>query len=183
MLPMAGTEPGDRMTPGAEPGARRLAQPPSTRYAGRPGGPGPASGGAESTRSALPGPLARALVVGVAGAGALVAVGAIFASTAGLLFTSGAAGAGVGLVLARAAVPRNDARPVTRRAVAWLAIGLAIAAVVVGAVVTWLFARQGGGTLGPVDYLLTTFGPFVPAEAVIAALAAAWGASAGPVQG
>jgi hypothetical protein len=29
---------------------------------------------------------------------------------------------------------------------------------------------------------MTTFGPFVPGEAAIAALAAAWGAHAGPVQ-
>ena len=50
------------------------------------------------------------------------------------------------------------------------------------AVATGSYARGEGGTLGLVDYLLTTFGPFVPGEAVIAALAAWWGANAGPVQ-
>jgi hypothetical protein len=33
-----------------------------------------------------------------------------------------------------------------------------------------------------VDYLFETFGPFVPAEALLAALAAWWGAGIGPVQ-
>lgn len=129
------------------------------------------------------GPLARAVVVAAIGAAALVAVGAIFASTVGLLFTSGATGAAVGLVLARAAVPPDDPRAVPRRTVAWLAIGLSIVAIVLADVATWLIARQEGGTLGLLDYLSTTFGPFVPAEPLLAAVTAWWGASAGPVQG
>jgi hypothetical protein len=122
------------------------------------------------------------LLVAAIGATALVVVGAILASTAGLLFTAGASGAAIGLVLARAAVPRGEARPVARRSVAWLAVGLAIAAVGVAAVATWVVARGEGGTLGIVDYLLETFGPFIPGEAIVAGLAAAWGANAGPVQ-
>jgi hypothetical protein len=110
-------------------------------------------------------------------------VAAILASTTGLLFTSGVTGAGVGLVLARASAPRGAARPITRRAVAWLAVALSIAAVGVAAVATWLVARGEGGTLGLLDYLWTTFGPFIPGEAIVAAVAAAWGAGAGPVQG
>jgi hypothetical protein len=160
-------------------GARKLAEPPSARYADR---PEPGHDGA-STASGLRGPLARALVVAAAGAVALVALGALFASTIGLLFTSGATGAAVGLVLARAAVPPADPRAVPRRTVEWLAIGLAIAAIVIADVATWLIGRQEGGTLGLLDYLLTTFGPFIPGEAVLAALGAWWGASAGPVQG
>lgn len=112
----------------------------------------------------------------------MLVVGAILASTAGLLFLAGLTGAGIGLVLSRAAVPRNEARPVARRRIAWLAIAVSIAAVVGAAIATWLVARNEGGTLQLVDYLLETFGPFVPAEAVLAALAAAWGANAGPVQ-
>ena len=46
----------------------------------------------------------------------------------------------------------------------------------------WAYALGEGGTLGLLDYLLQTFGPFVPAEAVIAAVTAWWGAGAGPVQ-
>ncbi len=92
-------------------------------------------------------------------------------------------GAAVGLVLARvAAAPAGLASPIARRTVAWIAIGLSLAAVVVSAVATWAYARGEGGTLGLIDYLLTTFGPFVPAEAVLAAVTAWWGASVGPVQ-
>jgi hypothetical protein len=182
---MAGTEPGDRATPPAAQSARRLATPPSARYAEARGAGGPAPTGQPATdapRSALTGPLMRAVLVAVAGAGALLVVGAILASTAGLLFVAGITGGAIGLVLARAAVPRSDARPLARRTVAWLAVGLAIAAVAIGAIATWFFARGEGGTLGLLDYLLETFGPFVPGEALVAAVAAAWGAHAGPVQ-
>jgi hypothetical protein len=178
-------DPGERRTPGermasvSDAGARKLAQPPSARYLDRPG-PGH---DAAPTGARLRGPLAKALVVAAAGAVALVALGAIFASTIGLLFTSGATGAAIGLVLARAAVPPDDPRAVPRRTVEWLSIGLAIAAIVVAGIATWIIARQEGGTLGPLDYLVTTFGPFVPGEAVLAALGAWWGASSGPVQG
>ena len=182
---MAGTEtnePGERRTPGermagvSAAGSRRLAEPPSNRYTegARPGDVPSGTG--------LRGPLARALVIAAVGTAALVAVGAVFASTVGLLFTSAVAGAGIGLVLARAAVPPGDPRAVARRTVVWTAIALAISAVVVAGVATWLYARQEGGTLGLVDYLFTTFGPFVPGELLIAAIAAWWGASAGPVQ-
>lgn len=128
-------------------------------------------------------PLLKALLIAAAGAVLLFAVGAIFASTVGLLAVSTTMGAGTGLVLARARVPDAEGRVALRqRQVTWLAVGLAAAAVAVAALATWLFARSIGGTLGPVDYLLTTFGPFVPAELVLASLAAAWGARAGPVQ-
>lgn len=116
------------------------------------------------------------------GAGALFVVGALLASTAGLLFTAGATGGGIGLVLARAAAPRGEGRPVARRNVAWIAVGLAIGAVAVASVATWVVARGEGGTLGLVDYLLETFGAFVPGEAIVAGLAAVWGANTGPVQ-
>jgi hypothetical protein len=180
---VADTEPGDRSTPPGDPAARRLARPPGERYG--PGNVGTGTTGgtpAAGTASALPGPLVRALLVSVAGAAALFVVGALLASTAGLLFTSGITGAAIGLVLARAALPRTGARPAGRGTVAWIAITLALAAVTVAAAATWLFARQEGGTLGLLDYLLEAFGPFIPGEAVIAAVAAAWGANAGPIQ-
>jgi hypothetical protein len=112
-----------------------------------------------------------------------VLVGAVLASTFGLLFVAGITGALIGLVLSRAAAPLDETRrPVSRRTLAWLAIALSLGAVAVASVATWLIARAEGGTLQLVDYLLTTFGPFVPAEAVIAAVAAWWGAMTGPVQ-
>ncbi len=174
--------PGERSpapAPG-EAGARRLDRAPSDRYASR---ILTATGDAVSTRaSGLRGPLARALLVSLAAAIALVGVGALLASTAGLLLSAGIGGGAIGLVLARAAVPGDGARPVARRTLGWLAVGLAIGAVAVAAVATWVIAQQEGGVLGLVDYLAETFGPFIPGEAVIAALAAAWGANAGPVQ-
>lgn len=174
-------EPGDRVTPGEERTRRQLERPPSERYApvGSGSGDGPAAG---TTGPALVGPLLLATLVGAGGAGVLVLVGAIFASTVGLLFISGAIGAAVGLILARAAVPAEGARPMTRRTVTVLALVLTLAAIVGAAVVTWLYARSEGGTLGLLDYLLTTFGPFVPGELIIGAVAASWGANAGPVQ-
>ena len=156
----------------------RLAEAPSRRYAPADRQP---RGGGDGT--ALAGPLARAGVVALAGAVALVFVGSVLASTAGLLFVSGLAGGGIGLVLARAAAPREDTRVATpRRTVSLLAVALALGAVSLAATATWLIAGLEGGTLGLVEYLLATFGPFVPAEAVIASLAAWWGATSGPVQ-
>jgi hypothetical protein len=120
--------------------------------------------------------------VSIAGAVLLTVVGTVLASTAGLLIVAGAMGAAVGLVLARAAVATEGASPVPRRRVALMAVGLSIAAVAIAAVATWLYARSEGGALGLIDYLFEAFGPFVPAEAVFASVAAWWGASVGPVQ-
>ena len=189
MPPMASQQPGDAPRPstgpagradGAETMGRRLDAPPSDRYGDAPGT------GTEraNTKASAAGPLARATIAAVVGAAALVLVGAVLASTAGLLFVAGVTGAAIGLVLARARVPGADgASPaLDSAAVTWLAVSLALAAVVVAAIGTWVIARGEGGVLGPIDYLLETFGPFVPAEAVVAALTAAWGASAGPIQ-
>jgi hypothetical protein len=135
----------------------------------------------------LPDPLLRSILVAVGGALVLTVVGAILTSTAGLLFAAGVTGACVGLVLARAAAPTGgsgalDAVAVARRRVAWLSIGVSLGAVLAAAIATWLIARAEGGVLGPIDYLLETFGPFVPGEAVTATLGAWWGASNGPIQ-
>jgi hypothetical protein len=162
---------------------KRLAEPPSTRYAARerplaPDGPtGDAAPG-----SPLRGPLLRAVLAAVVGAGALVLVGGILAATFGLLLISGATGAVIGLVVARAAVPGGAAKPAPRATVIRAAVGLALLAIVVSDAGLWLLARQQGGSLGLLDFLWETFGPFVPGEALVATLAAWWAASAGPVQ-
>ncbi len=140
-------------------------------------------------RASLAGPLARAILIGLAGAAGLAVVGGLLASTAGLLFVAGLAGAAIGLALSRAAAPSPtapdpDGVPViARRTVLRLAVLIAAAAVLAGALVTWLIAIAEGGALGPLDYLWTTFGLFVPAELIVASIAAAWGANAGPVTG
>jgi hypothetical protein len=179
---MAGMEPGERRDPASGDGGRRLERAPGERYATASATGTRAEDG--SARAALTAPLLKAIVVAIVGAAALFAVGAVFASTAGLLFVAGLAGGAIGLLLARAAVPGTAAEPVLpRRRVTWLGVGVALAMIVAGALLTWLYALGEGGTLGFVDYLLETFGPFIPGELVIAALAAAWGVGAGPVQG
>jgi hypothetical protein len=161
------------------PGERpRLSQAPGDRYR-QSDDPGAASG---RRLSALTGALIRADIAAMLGAAALVLVGAVFASTFGLLFVAGFMGTAIGLLLARAAVPLGNQVPVARRLVVRVAMGLALVAVVVSYVAIWLYGRGEGGTLGLFDYLWTTFGPFVPAVAIIAMLTAWWGASAGPVQ-
>lgn len=176
MAGMTTREPGEQRDPGDGRAGRRLEQPPSARYA-------PNGRAASEGRGSLVGPLARAAVVAVIGAALLFLVGAIVAATAGLVFVSGVMGAAIGLLLARASVPADEgAAALTRNAVIWLAIGVAVGAVIVAAVATWLYARGEGGTLGLLDYLLATFGPFVFGELVVAGIGAAWGASAGPVQ-
>ena len=182
---MAGTEPGERGNPAADGPKGRLERPPSDRYADAP----PASSESRSTaassrRGPLSFPVFKAAVAALLGAAGLYAVGALLASTAGLLFVAGLTGAAVGLLLARAAVPGHVAAPALARGQAmWLAIALSIGAIAAGAIATWLHALGEGGTLGFIDYQLETFGPFILGEAVIATLAAAWGATAGPIEG
>ena len=181
MKPMAGSEPGERRDERAGPAGRQLERPPSDRYARDERSSSDEPGTARTGRLA---PVAKAAIAAVVGTALLFAVGAIFASTAGLLFVAALTGAAVGLLLARAAVPgAGDSPALSRREVSRLAIAFTIASIATSAVATWLYARGEGGTLGFIDYLLTTFGPFVPGEAVIGTVAAVWGASAGPVEG
>ena len=178
---MAGIEPGERPGAPTPRPSRELERPPGERYAQ---GMTEAARQTTSRRKAgLVGPLSRAAVAAAVGAALLFVVGAVLASTAGLLVVAGLTGAAIGLLLARAAVAGPaDGPALTRRQAARYAIALSIVAVVLGAVGTWLNARGEGGSLGLIDYLLETFGPFTPAEAAAAAFAAAWGAGAGPVE-
>jgi hypothetical protein len=126
----------------------------------------------------------KAVVVAIVGTLLLYALGALLSSSAGLVFVAGLTGATVGLLLARAAAPGEGAAPgLTRRQVMWTAVALTVVAVALGALGTWLHALAEGGALGPIDYLLETFGVIVPAEVAIGAIGAAWGANAGPVEG
>jgi hypothetical protein len=182
MPAMSDRQPGERGdprrvdTPDATRTARRLAEAPSARYTSAAPDEGP-------NRRGLAGPLARAIVAGAIGGAVLVVMAVVLASTFGLLIVAGALGAAIGLLIARTRLPVGYAAPaLTPRAATWLSIAIALAAVAGADVATWLIARGEGGTLALVDYLLTTFQLIIPAEAVVAALAAAWGASAGPVQ-
>jgi len=176
---MTNVEPGDRPP---ERVAKRLPQAPGARYAG---------GGSDepADRVGLEGPLARAIAIAVVGAAILFLVGGPLSSTAGLVAVSALTGVGVGLTLAAAAVAPRSAASIagsageSRARVSRWSIGLAVGAVVVAALATWLFARSEGGALDPFGYLWETFGLLVPLQVVVASIGAAWGASAGPVRG
>jgi hypothetical protein len=125
-----------------------------------------------------------AIVAGLVTAGALVVVGGVLAEQRGLLAIAGLGGALTGLLAADAAVsPDGVASPaLTRPGAVRTAVGIAVLAVVSGAFGTWGYGRLEGGVLDPLTYLWSVFGLFIPAEAAIAALAAAWGAGAGPIR-
>jgi len=132
-------------------------------------------------------PIVAATAVAALGAGILALILAVLTSTSGTFAISGAGGLAIGLLISSTAVARSPRRaggvaPLTRRSAARLSIGLAIGMVVLAAAVMWLVARAEGGVLDPVSYLWTIFGFGLPAQALVAALAAAWGASAGPIR-
>jgi hypothetical protein len=157
---------------------RTLSRPPSSRYAepGEVGRPAAdvAPGGSTTSEAPEASPSSPsalgAVAVAILGAAGFAVVGGILSSATGLLFGAGLVGALIGLLLA----------PDRSRTVA--AAALAIASVLVGALGIWLVARGEGGVLGPLDYLWETFGLLVPAQAVLAALASAWGVRAGPLR-
>jgi len=162
-------------------------RPPSERYgrrtgAGESNAAGPVSGtpGAGQGIAALR-PAIGALIVTIA---ALVVVGGVLAEQRGLLAIAGIAGAAIGLLAARAAVSPDGVAPpaLARGRVVRAAVALALLAIVGGAAGTWAYGRLEGGVLDPLTYLWSVFGPLIPAEAAIAALAAAWGAGTGPVR-
>ena len=177
---MSSTEPGERRTNAAGRAARQLERAPGERYARQEDA---ADSRASAARSTATAPLVKALLAAVAGAALLYVLGALLSSTGGLVVVAGLTGAAVGLFLARAAKQgAGDVPTMTRRAATWLALGISLAAVAIGAVATWLHALGEGGALGLIDYLAETFGLLVPAQLVVAGIAAAWGAGAGPVE-
>jgi hypothetical protein len=148
----------------SSPGERRLAHPPSDRYRAAEAqaaavAPDP---GASVARGA-----AISTVVAIVGAVAIVVLGGVFAVTAGLVAVAGGLGWAVAAALGYGA---GDHLPRRRRVGA--AIGLAIAAVALGQLGLWQYARTEGGVLPPVEYLLEVFGPLVPLEFGAAALLA-----------
>jgi hypothetical protein len=152
------------------PGERRLDRPPSDRYRAADTeatvDDGVTTSGAAPARGIVFGLLA-ALVV----AAAITVVGGVLLVSAGLVIVAAAGGWAVAIALkigAGPTIPRNSR--------IWLATGLALAAILLGQVGLWLFARSEGGVLPIVDYLAQTFGPLVPLQAIAAAVAAAWSA-------
>jgi hypothetical protein len=165
---------------------RTLDRPPSDRYRSRAvagGGEVPREGisaGAQGDASDADRPAGAAApelqagVVAIVGAALLVLVGGVLAFTTGLLFVSGVTAAAIGLFLAGSSRSRTWVRNV--------AIGTSVVVVLIGAVGAWLVGLAEGGNIGLLDFLWATTGLLVPAELVIAVLAAAWGAGAGPIR-
>ncbi|HSO29770.1 MAG TPA: hypothetical protein VLS28_07685, partial [Candidatus Sulfomarinibacteraceae bacterium] len=172
--------------PGDRPPAGRLARPPSDRYArtatgGATGdGADGVAGGASAWRA-----LAPAIVAALLTAAAFVLVGGVLAERRGLLAIAGLGGAVIGLLTARAAVSADGIAPpaLSRGGTTKAAIALAMLAVLAGALGTWAYGRLEGGVMDPLAYLWEVLGPFVPVEAALAGIAAAWGAGAGPIRG
>ena len=132
-------------------------------------------------------PIVAATAVAVVGAATLSLILVVLTSTSGTLAISGAAGLAIGLLISKTAVaktPRSagGVPPMTRRSAVRVSVGLAIGMVVLAAAVIWLVARAEGGVLDPVTYLWTIFGFGLPAQVLVAVLAATWGASAGPIR-
>ena len=111
--------------------------------------------------------MAVATVVGIVGAVVIIVLGGVFAVSAGLIVAAAAIGWAV------AVAERVGARErLTRSARVRLAVGLALAAIALGQLGLWLYARAEGGVLPPLDYLDQVFGFLVPAEFTAAAILA-----------
>jgi hypothetical protein len=116
----------------------------------------------------------KAIVIAIVGVVLLVVVGGILASNTGLLFVAGVTSGLIGLIAAGS----NRAKGWIRR----FATVLAVVVVVAAALGTWAVSLAQGGNLGLFDFLWATGGLLVPAELVVAVLAAGWGAGAGPIR-
>lgn len=148
------------------PGERRLAHPPSDRYLASepiPEAAAPRDPGASIARGVVLG-----IVAGIVGAVVLVILGGMLAVTVGLVVIAGATGWLVGAALHFGAGELIAPR---RRIV--IAVGLAVAAVVLAQVGLWQYGLTEGGVLSLLDYLSEVYGQLVPLEIVIAA-ALAW---------
>jgi hypothetical protein len=184
--------------PGERPPAARLSRPPSSRYqrggsvlpeAGRRGAStGSADDRSEGGRASARGPILAAAVVAVLGAAAISVTLEILLLTSGTIALSAVAGGAIGLLVAGAAVTRpaggggRQPPALDRGQAVRVAVSIGVGMVVLGGVLAWLIARGEGGVLDPATYLWTTYGFGIPIQAVVAALAAAWGAASGPIR-
>ncbi len=127
-------------------------------------------------------------MVAVIGAALLTVILGVLTATAGTFAVSGLAGVVIGLLIASATVPGTVAAgamapaALTRAAATRLAMAMAGAMIVLAGIGVWLLARAEGGVLDPISYIWTTFGFGIPAQAVVAVVAAAWGAANGPIR-
>jgi hypothetical protein len=148
----------------ASPGERRLAHPPSDRYRAAEARAATDADAGDPAASVARG-VAVSLVVAIVGTVAIVILGGVMALTEALLVVAGFTGGSVGVALRWGA-----ADTLTRRHRVTLGLVVAVAAVAVGQLGLWQYARLEGGVLGPLDYLGQVYGPLVLAEFATAAL-------------
>jgi hypothetical protein len=151
-------------------GERRLARPPSERYASVPGAAEPPAPPPDAADRASPARgIAFGAVAAIGGAALIVVLGGAMAVSAGLLVAAAAIGYAVGLatVAGAAGTLSGSGRP-------GIAAALAGLGTVLGQVGLWLFARTEGGVLPLIDYLGQTFGPIVPLELLLSVGVAWW---------
>lgn len=113
--------------------------------------------------------MAYAITATLLGALATIILGGVLAISAGLLVVAVVAGRAIGLGLI---VGDDGSLTSTRRTS--IAIGLALASVVIGQLGLWWYASTEGGVLGPIDYLAQTFGILVPLQALLTTAVAWW---------
>ena len=153
------------------PGERRLAHPPSDRYRAAEARAAAAAASVPDPAASVARGVAIATVVAIVGAGAIVLVGGILTLTSGLLVVAGVTGLGVAVALRIGAGDRLTSR---RRAT--IAVALTVAAVALGQLGLWQYARTEGGVLSPLEYLAEVYGPLVLLEFGVAAFIA-WAAA------
>jgi hypothetical protein len=155
--------PGDR-APG-----RRLDRAPGDRFAP------PTVSGHDGGDSTAGGSIARAAIWATVAAVILlivyVALAGPFAWSPGLVFVGILAGRAIGQ-----STKAGGGGAITSDQSVSVALVVTLAWFVASETATWLYARNEGGVLGPIDYLLQTFGPVVPLVAITSVLAAWWSA-------
>ena len=148
------------------PGERRLAHPPSDRYRAAEEQRAAAADAPDPSASLARG-AAIAVAVAVLGGAAIVVLGGVLTVTFGLVVVAAAAGWGIATGLRFGAGDHLGAR---RRVV--VAVVLSVGAVVLGQLGLWQYARAEGGVLSLLDYLGEVYGPLVPLQLIVAAVAA-----------
>jgi hypothetical protein len=151
------------------PGERRLARPPSDRYRAAEARAAAAAAVDEGDSAAsIARGVAVAVVVAIIGVVATVLIGGVLLITESLLIIAGFTGGGIG-----AALRWGAGGEMSRRQRAGLAVLVAVAAVGLGQVALWQYARTEGGVLPLFDYLGQVYGPLVLLQ-LAAAAALAW---------
>ncbi len=155
------TSPPPNSTNPVAPGERRLAHPPSDRYRAAEA----ATIDAPDPAASRPRGVAVATLAGVVGGAAIVVVGGVLAITFGLLLVAGMTGLAVAYGLRAGAREHLSAHDRVL-----VSVALAIGAIALGQLGLWLYARNEGGVLAPLDYLWEVFGFLVPLQFAVAAV-------------